>query len=114
MKLLVCGDRNWSDENKIFYTLVLYPKDTILIHGDARGADKIAGKIGEVLGFTIKTFPANWSKYGRAAGPIRNMQMLDTKPNLVIAFHSDIQNSKGTLHCITNSKKRNIPVQLIK
>lgn len=42
-------------------------------------------------------FPANWDKYGKKAGPIRNAQMLEEgRPNLVLAFHDNLQFSHGT------------------
>ena len=60
-------------------------------------------------------FPADWKKYGRAAGPIRNKQMLNEgKPDLVLAFHTNIENSKGTKSMIQIAKKSEIKIILIK
>ena len=42
MKVLVCGDREWSNEHAIFYALFGMPKDTVIINGACRGADKIS------------------------------------------------------------------------
>lgn len=114
MKVLVCGDRNWVEYDKIRRRLELLPKeDTIIIHGAARGADTIAGIVGYQLNFKVKQFTAQWLKYGKAAGAIRNKEMLDQKPDLVIAFHSNLDQSKGTKNCINEAKRRGIPVEII-
>lgn len=55
-------------------------------------------------------FPANW-KLGRRAGPIRNQLMLDQNPDKVIAFHDG--RSRGTLHTITEARRRGISVEII-
>lgn len=74
----------------------------------------MASTVAKSLGFkNIIPFPAEWEKYGKSAGPIRNRQMLDENPDLVIAFHDDIESSKGTKDCIKEAEKRGIEVQLI-
>ncbi len=116
MRILVCGDRVWADEKKmqeVFDDLEYDHKDITIIEGEARGADLMARKLGEKMGWDIEAYPANWIKYKKAAGPIRNTKMLKLNIDLVIAFHSDIENSKGTKHCITEAKRRGIPVTLI-
>lgn len=110
MKVLITGDRKWADWEVMYETLAQLPEDTTLIHGAAKGADTIGGKCAEQLGFEVVVVPAQWEKYGRAAGPIRNCQMLDMDPDFVIAFHDDLENSKGTKHCVTEARKRDIEV----
>ena len=56
-------------------------------------------------------FPADWDTYGKQAGFIRNIQMLDEKPDLVIAFQKNA--SRGTQHTINEARKRGIPVEVI-
>jgi hypothetical protein len=113
MKILACGDRDWGDHNLIHETLAKFGQDTILVVGGARGADTIAENCGHELGFTVLVFPANWDQFGKRAGPIRNRQMLNEKPDLVIAFHDDLQASKGTKDTVTEAHKRNIKVQVV-
>lgn len=78
MILLVCGSRTWTDRERMWWKMVegLRDEPPTLIHGDARGADKLAGEIGEETGMTVLSRPANWDKYGKAAGRIRNLEML--------------------------------------
>jgi hypothetical protein len=114
MKILVTGSRTWYDRDIIYRELVKYPKDSILIQGVAKGADSIARDIALKLGMEVWDYPAEWDKYGKSAGPIRNRQMLDQNPDLVLAFHKNIEESKGTKDCVNEATKRGIPVKLIK
>lgn len=113
LRVLVCGDRNWSDETMIQLALSTLPSDTVVIEGEARGADRLARKVAERLGMTILPFPADWERYGRAAGPIRNQQMLDEgRPNIVFAFHDDLDHSRGTADMVRRAKKANVSVRI--
>ena len=73
-------------------------------------ADGIAQNID---GAVIKRFPADWTKFGTKAGPIRNREMLDLQPDLVIAFHRNLKKSKGTIDTVMEANRRGIPVWLI-
>lgn len=112
MKVLVCGDRNWNDPKLIKLRLKKLSRNTIIIHGAARGADTLAGIAAKELGMEVIEFPAKWNIYGIAAGPIRNQQMLEQNPDLVIAFHDDIDSSKGTKDMMNRAKRKGIPTEL--
>lgn len=123
MRILCCGDREWKDKKKIrrvlqsikLCLLVLYDKDiSCIIEGECKGADLLSRSAGEELGIEIISFPANWNKFGNAAGPIRNTQMLkEGKPDFVIAFHSNISSSKGTRNMLNQAESKGIPTLLI-
>lgn len=78
-----------------------------IIHGAAPGADTLAGATAQDLDFLVEAFPADWERHGRDAGPIRNRAMLDTKPDLVIAF----KGGRGTENCVRQAKKLGITVR---
>lgn len=118
-KVLVTGDREWSDYQLVFTTLLglrgeierrgAYP---VLVHGAARGADTIAHAAAYRLGYEIRRYPAQWELYGRSAGPRRNQEMLNVEvPHLVIAFHDDLENSKGTKDMVERARKAGIEVR---
>jgi hypothetical protein len=100
VKVLVCGDRNWSNWVVMEKRLTTLPPGTVIVHGACRGADLMADWLAKYrLNLKVKPYPANWRAYGKAAGPIRNRKMYDAeKPELVIAFHLDLSlaTSKGT------------------
>jgi hypothetical protein len=67
------------------------------------------------LGFTVLPFPADWNTHGKAAGPIRNRQMLkEGKPDVVLAFHEDLGRSKGTADMVRAAKAAGIAVKVFK
>jgi hypothetical protein len=119
MIIVCCGDRNWTDEDEIRKflkcLLVEFPANGItLVHGNCRGADVIAGKIGHELGFTVIPVDAKWNEYRKAAGPIRNRLMIKKyNPDIVVGFHNDYERSKGTKDMLTRAKKANIYTILI-
>lgn len=148
MKLLVCGDRNWNNEQKMYDAFACFInfdnnyEDITLIHGDATGADKMSERVlskiiqqakkegMQVGNLIIDRHPARWwevdgkpasqlgrrydnTLYWKAAGPVRNREMLSLQPDLVIAFHSSIASSKGTKDMIFASNLVHIPVVLI-
>ncbi len=111
MKVLVCGGRDFDDPLTLGSWLGGIHKNngpiTLLIEGGATGADYMARKFAEWQGIPVKTFNAEWSRYGNAAGPIRNKRMLDEgKPDLVVAF----EGRKGTANMVSQAKKAGVKV----
>ena len=103
-RILICGDRNYKDWRKVQDYLETLSKTTIIIHGGAKGADSIAGNLATYFKMKVMKFPAEWDKYGKAAGVLRNQQMLDEGyPDLVVYFHKDLENSKGTKDMVTRA-----------
>jgi hypothetical protein len=114
MKVIISGDREWDNRQVIEDRLRQLPPNTIIIEGGCRGADLSAREVALDIGLEVVEFPAAWKKYGpKAAGPIRNIKMLKTKPDLVIAFHDDLGKSKGTKHMVLEARKRKIEVEII-
>ena len=122
-RILVCGGRDFEDyhllrqtldevcvKRKWLYTPDAYGNylpDLVIIHGGAKGADDLADQWALVNWTGLEIYKADWSKYGKAAGGIRNQQMLDEgKPDLVIAFPT--KNSKGTWDMVRRAKKAGV------
>lgn len=57
-----------------------------LLHGGARGVDRIAAALAREWGWVVESHPADWGQYGRAAGPRRNAELVAAGADLVIAF----------------------------
>ena len=123
MKILVCGDRNWSNQKRMYdfldeidgYGICDNSKKKVyrVIEGEARGADTMARLWAESRNINVEPHPANWARYGRGAGPIRNREMLKSQPDLVIAFHNYIKTSKGTLDMLKVALKAGISCILV-
>jgi hypothetical protein len=90
MRVLVCGGRGFNDVALLRTALnELHAQYgfKVLIHGMQIGADLLAGQWAEDNGIKVEPYRAEWTKYGKPAGPIRNARMLtEGKPKLVIAF----------------------------
>lgn len=117
MKVLITGDRHWTDPQPIdvvihglLVTCRAKGVTLTVLHGNARGVDSLADTWKRLSDVDVRPFPADWAKYPKAAGPIRNRQMLDEKPDLVVAFHDELDGSKGTKDCVNEAVKRGIPV----
>ena len=104
MRILVCGGRDFADIKMLDRVLGEIHSETpitALIHGQARGADNMAAYWAAQLGIPREAFPADWKAHGKAAGPIRNKQMLhEGKPDLVVAFPG----GRGTANMIKQAK----------
>ena len=113
-RVLVCGGRDFNDAEKLVEKLDLLREEheakgnrVVVIHGDAKGADYLANSWAEFHKLKIKKFPANWKKFGKAAGHIRNAQMLEeSSPDVVVAFPG----GRGTQNMIQQAEKYGVPV----
>jgi hypothetical protein len=131
--MLVSGDREWLNrrlpdgtfDNNLSWWVFDQTIDVLLtlakahnvdtvIEGCARGADYSAEKFAEKFPLLIPNllhFPARWDTEGRSAGPLRNIRMLDEgKPDFVVAFHDNLEQSKGTRHMVSIADDKGIPV----
>src|SRR5687768_3912921 len=107
MRVLVCGSREFPD-NDFLWTFIrgLDGTDTVIV-GGARGPDRQAERCARARGVPVEVYPAPWEEHGKAAGPIRNQQMIDEgKPDMVVAFHDG--ESKGTADMIRRARKAGI------
>ncbi len=123
MRLLVCGGRDYGIDSRgneiTSATYLLYDMlqdylekhpDLVIIHGGARGADSWAKLWAQYSGVPQLEFLAEWDKYGRAAGAIRNTRMiLEGKPDLILA----LPGGRGTANMISQAEKYMIPTRII-
>jgi hypothetical protein len=114
--VIVCGSRRWQDRERIanrLYDLSLESDNLgcTIVHGNAKGADRIAAQEAPKLGLLVEAHPAAWEHHGKAAGPIRNQEMAALGADLCIAFWDG--ESDGTHHMMNAAQKAGIPVQVI-
>lgn len=118
-RILVCGSRNWDDEDAVHAALFGWSAmigDHVLgvISGMAKGADAHAANWARTFKTPLYEFHADWATFGKAAGTIRNLRMLNVgKPNQVLAFSDNLAESRGTRHMVTVSRRAGVPVHLI-
>jgi len=106
MKALVCGGRKYSNRARVWDVLNQYQPDSVVC-GGAPGADRLALSWCEANGIPCHVYFANWGRYQRRAGPIRNQQMLTCEePDIVIAFPGGV----GTNIMVEYAKKAGVEV----
>lgn len=119
MRLLVCGSRTIDDDDGAFSDELIRihggwdqeARIKTIIHGGARGADTLADNWAKAWNVPVEVYFADWDKHGKSAGYIRNKEMIDSKPDMVIAFWDGV--SKGTKHTIDLARQNNIPLRII-
>ena len=81
MKLIIAGSRSFSDysllKEKLNYFLKNVQTQVEIVSGTAKGADKLGEQYAKEMGYAIKQFPADWDRYGKKAGYVRNRQMAE-------------------------------------
>lgn len=125
MRVLITGGRDWKDYWTVNDAILdacswqekigllgddFDPGSITIIHGNARGADTMAGEVASVHRMNVDVYPARWDIYARAAGPIRNQEMVDTGADICLAFL--MKGSTGTADCIKRARKAGIPVTI--
>lgn len=108
-RVLVCGSRDWTDEDTIRSRLIGMHSDTVVIQGGASGADQMARDIARERGLHVAEVLPQWDRFGQRAGYLRNCAMLDLEPDRVIAFTTG---SKGTQLTIDEARRRGIRVEV--
>jgi YspA, cpYpsA-related SLOG family len=113
MRVIVAGCRNFTNYSfvkRVLDRILVRQEQVEIVSGRCRGVDRLGEQYAQEKGFPIKTFPADWAKYRRAAGPMRNKQMADYADALV-AFDSG---GKGTADMIKQAKEKGLLVRVIK
>lgn len=123
MRVLVTGSRTWTRPEPIRTRLDTlwceHGSDLTVIHGGAgRGADYIAlnwcADVRRAGGWSVQVerYPADWTRYGKRAGILRNEEMVRAGADLCLAFIRD--NSKGATHCARLAESKGIETRILR
>lgn len=117
MRILITGDRNWYSlelAKRVLGRLVArYGREITIVHGAAPGVDQSFADACRSLEIADEPHPADWDRLGRRAGPVRNGEMVAAGAGLCVAFHRDLERSKGTKDCVRRAIEAGIPVWLV-
>lgn len=111
MKIVIAGTRTFSDyklmdEEIKKFLIENEVSNPEIVSGMSRGADKLGFRWAEQNGFQTKKFPADWNKYGRAAGPIRNKEMLNYGDSVLVFWDGKSVGTKHMIDITYKSKKK--------
>ena len=114
MKVIIAGSRNFINYHELkkeCNQFLLDKKNIEIVSGDHyKGADKLGVQYANEKGFNIVRFPAEWNKFGKAAGPIRNKEMA-IFADALIAFWDG--KSRGTKNMIQLAKQNGLLLKVI-
>lgn len=118
MRILITGSRDWPEINTIMNAVFDFTEkprlpraDVTIVHGNnPNGADFFASVIAPSNQFVEEKHPAMWNIYGRSAGHIRNLEMIELGADVCLAFIKD--NSPGASHCALAAKTAGIPTYI--
>lgn len=114
MKLIIAGSRNFDNYELAEKIINFYieknkvnTKELEIISGGAKGADKLGERYAEEHNIKLTRCKANWSKYGKQAGMVRNSKMAK-ESDALIAFWDGM--SRGTKNMIETALRRKLDV----
>jgi len=111
MKLIIAGSRSFTDYALLASVLGPHRHQiSAVIHGGARGADRLGFRWAVRHHVRSRCFAADWERFGKSAGVRRNHQMAQAG-DMLVAFH--VNNSPGTAHMIACMRQLGKPVVVI-
>lgn len=121
MKVIIAGSRTITQRNIVnasfFWGLSKFVEEGCklplgeieIVSGNANGVDKLGEELADFLKLDCKIFPANWNKYGKKAGYLRNIEMANYADALIAIWDGK---SKGTKMMIDIAKKKGLKVYI--
>ncbi len=115
-KVIIAGSRDFCDYDKFcgitdnFLKGIVKHKKITVLSGNCRGTDSLAKRYAKEKGYCLELHPADWTTYGKKAGPIRNREMVESA-DCVLAFYSG---SKGTESLIKLALKKGITMLIVR
>jgi ABC-type sugar transport system substrate-binding protein len=116
VRVIISGDRNWFCADlarRVIARLVARCGEVDIVQGAADGVDRAFVEAAYDAGCGVCSFPADWDRYGKKAGPLRNQEMVDAGADFVIAVHRSLAWSRGTRDLVIRALAAGIPVYLI-
>jgi hypothetical protein len=117
-RVLVTGSRDWDDAQELRLALISacvpHLPAVLVVHGACpSGADAMTAEWASDYGVRTEPHPADWGKFGKAAGFRRNAEMVGLGADLCLAFYRQGAGNKGTDHCASQAEKAGIPVRRV-
>jgi hypothetical protein len=108
MRTIIAGSRTVTDPQELIKALQQIDwVPTVVLCGMALGADKLGEKWAEAHNISIEYYPAEWTVYGKKAGPIRNQRMVDHAEALLALWDGQ---SRGTKNVINLATKKGLKI----
>lgn len=109
-RVCISGSRDYRNIDAVKEVIRVLPKDVIIVQGGASGVDAEAKEVAQHMGLSVETWPAEWERYGRRAGPMRNRAMV-ASCDFLYAFWNGV--SRGTASAIQAAVDEDIPFEIV-
>lgn len=110
MKTIIAGSRSFNNYERLKEVCTAYSISEV-VSGTARGADQLGERYAEEEGIPVKRFPADWAKYGKRAGYLRNEEMAAYAEQLIAFWDGE---SRGTKHMIDLAERYGLKVKVLR
>jgi hypothetical protein len=117
---MVTGSRDWPSETLVQSAIRramgdlhsdLGTSEFVVVHGACpTGADAMADRYARSIGIIVDAYPADWKTFGKRAGHMRNRAMVDSRPDILLAFNYN--SSRGTAHAYGCAIEAGLPWRL--
>lgn len=109
-RVCVSGSRDYAHLDNVNRVLESFPQGIVIVHGGAPGVDRRTDEVARLLGMEVDVWKAEWERYGRRAGPLRNRQMV-ASCDFLLAFWNGV--SRGTASAIQAAVDEDIPFEIV-
>lgn len=114
MKIIVAGSRDITDYETVKKAIELFveehqPTSVAIVSGGARGVDRLAKQYAKEQNLPFHEYLADWDKYGKRAGYLRNIKMAENADALLAIWDGK---SRGTQHMIARAKLHHLLVKV--
>lgn len=116
-RVVVAGSRDYTNYNeaKKFIDICISRIKTkytlVFVSGGCTGADMLGERYAQENGYESEVYAADWGKYGKAAGPIRNRQMAEVSDFVILFWDYKSIGTRSMLEC---ALKLNKPIKIKK
>ena len=111
-RVIIAGSRSFNDYEylkKYMDFLLQNKKEVVILCGEACGADALGKRYAQERGFAVQSFPADWQRFGRAAGPLRNRQMAACADACVVFW---VGSSPGSASMVTEARRAGLALRV--
>lgn len=114
-RVIIAGGRDFANYALLSKTMDEYlsevTDDIFIVCGQSRGADTLGEQYAKEHGYNVQYFPAEWKRYGKAAGYIRNTEMANNADALVAFWDG---HSLGTKHMIATAEQNHLKIHVVR
>jgi len=109
-RVAIVGSRTWADPTLILSMVASLPRDTVIVSGGAKGVDTFAVSAAKQYGLMWIIVYPNWDAFGKAAGPLRNVVIVDISDRGIAFWDGKSRGTKNTIDLFNEAGK---PIEII-